>query len=177
MKKILTTLIFILSAILCKGQENYLNYFVDDNFLVSVYPSGYEIKYGRYDYRNGIYNETTFQGISGNWEIEIRTDKNGIVDLVSYDYIKYPSNRRLPSSVENEIIHIANNAIEGSGTKVETKELDVNPTGGSSLYYKGYFPSQSIVPILSISIRGSWDHNSFEEVFFGYLRIYFIRTP
>ena len=69
MKKILTTLIFILSAILCQGQENYLNYFVDDNFLVSVYPSGYEIKYGRYDYRNGIYNETTSQGISGNWEI------------------------------------------------------------------------------------------------------------
>lgn len=177
MKQFLTTIIFVLSSILCRGQINYLDYRVDDCFLQRVFPSGYDIKYGGYDYRNDIYSDARFVGISGNWEIEIETDKKGKVRKVLYDYIKYPNHTRLPSSVETEIIELADSVLEDSGAKVETKELDINPTGGSRLYYSGVFQSSSIIPLLSISIRASWDHNLFGEVFFNSLYVIYIRTP
>ena len=177
MKQLLTTIIFVLTSILCRGQVNYLDYYVDDYFLQRVFPSGYDIKSGGYDAWNEIYSDTRFVGISGNWKIEIETDKKGKVHVAVYDYIKYPNYTRLPSSVETEIIELADGVLEYSGAKVETKELDINPTGGSRLYYKGIFPSSSIIPLLSISIRASWDHNLFGEVFFNSLYVMYIRTP
>ena len=123
MKKLIVVIALGTLSFLCEGQECYLNYFVDEYFLEFVYPRGYDIKSGGYDYRNRMYDDTKFSGISGNWEIDIETDKNGYVRNIGYYYIKYPEMKRLPSTVEEEIINMADQIWNDSRAKVEKKEL------------------------------------------------------